>query len=50
MYRILRGTPPSDLPVQSPVDLLSAINLRTVQRLGLTIPDALLQRVDVVIR
>jgi putative ABC transport system substrate-binding protein len=48
--RILKGTSPSDLPVQSPSGLLLVINLRTVKRLGLTIPDTLLQRVDVVIQ
>ena len=48
--RILKGTPPTDLPVQSPVDPLLVINLGTVKRLGLTLPDTLLRRVDVVIR
>jgi putative tryptophan/tyrosine transport system substrate-binding protein len=48
--RILKGTSPSDLPVQSPVDLQLVINLSTVKTLGLTIPHTLLQRVDVVIQ
>jgi putative tryptophan/tyrosine transport system substrate-binding protein len=48
--RILKGTSPSDLPVQSSVNFMLVVNLTTAKKLGLTIPHTLLQRVDMVIR
>ena len=48
--RILKGTSPSDLPVQSSVNFMLVVNLTTAKKLGLTIPHTLLQRVDLVIR
>lgn len=47
--RILRGTPPTELPVQIPTKFYLAINLNTAKGLGLTVPDRLLALADEVI-
>jgi putative tryptophan/tyrosine transport system substrate-binding protein len=47
--RILRGAKSSELPVQSPVKFLMAVNVKTARALGLTVPPNLLAIADEVI-
>ena len=48
--KLLHGTPPSELPIEQPTSFELAINRRTADDLGLSIPESLLVRANIVIK
>ena len=44
--RVLKGTKPSDIPIEVPDQFILAINLATAKAIGLRIPRTVLKRVD----
>jgi putative ABC transport system substrate-binding protein len=49
VQKILQGTKPSDIPVQTPQQFELVINLKTAKAIGVTISDQVLSRADAVI-
>ena len=49
LVKVMTGTKPGEIPVEQPTKIELAVNLRTAQALGLTIPQSILARADEVI-
>jgi putative ABC transport system substrate-binding protein len=47
--KLLRGTKPSDMPIEQPTTIKFALNLKLAAQLGIAFPPAMLQRADDVI-
>jgi putative ABC transport system substrate-binding protein len=48
--KLLKGTKPSDIPVEQPAKVALVVNLKTANALGLAIPQSILIRADEVIQ
>jgi putative ABC transport system substrate-binding protein len=48
--KVLKGTKPSDLPVERPKKIEFVVNLKTAKQIGLTIPQWTLMKADRVIK
>lgn len=44
--RVLRGTPPSELPIERPTKFETVVNLKTAKALGLNMPDSIIASAD----
>jgi ABC-type uncharacterized transport system substrate-binding protein len=48
--RVLRGTKPSELPIEQPTTIETIVNLKTADAIGVPVPQAVLVRADQVLR
>jgi putative tryptophan/tyrosine transport system substrate-binding protein len=44
--RVIKGTPPSELPIERPTKFETVVNLKTAKALGLTVPDSIIASAD----
>ncbi len=47
--KVLRGTPPADIPVEQPAKFELVVNLKTAEAIGVDVPSSLVLRADKVI-
>ena len=44
--RVLKGTSPSQLPIERPTKFETVVNLKTAKLLGLSVPDSIIASAD----